>query len=258
MTSMPPSQPGFACCSDDADSRESVSPMADQAPSRGDSSESPIYPAQLLRRRLTEGRGRMTVILATTLVWLMDLLLAQHLERDAVIDQTFKLWITAFERFGTVLFVVVTVGLVIALYRGSRRQLFDWGLCYLAYSVLQVIANVVAMIFTSGHHQGGGLLSLWDVAAVYMETVLVFMFIYIFLDVSTPGGVFVWPARDGEPPPEPHIVDYLFISLNVNSTYGPTSEALISRPAKLAMALQVLLAILMLTVLIARAASSIS
>lgn len=91
-----------------------------------------------------------------------------------------------------------------------------------------------------------------------MESVLVFMFIYIFVDVSTPGGAFVWPSREGEPPPVPHIVDDLFISLNVNFTYGPTSEALISHPAKLVMALQVLLAILILTVLIARAVSSIS
>ncbi len=44
----------------------------------------------------------------------------------------------------------------------------------------------------------------------------------------------------------------------MNSTYGPTSEALISRAAKLVMALQVLLAILMLTVLIARAVSATS
>jgi hypothetical protein len=121
-----------------------------------------------------------------------------------------------------------------------------------------VIANVLAMIFTAGHHQGGGLSSLWDVAAVYMESVLVFTFIYVFVDVSTPGGAFVWPSRDGEVPPVPHLVDYLFILLNVNSTYGPTSEALVSRPAKLVMALQVLLAILILTVLISRAVSSTS
>ena len=62
-------------------------------------------------------------------------------------------------------------------------------------------------------------------------------------------------------PPEAHLIEYLlislnFISLNVNSTYGPTSEVSISRPAKLFMALQVLLAILMLTVLIARAVSA--
>ena len=89
-----------------------------------------------------------------------------------------------------------------------------------------------------------------------MESVIVFMFIYIFLDVATPGGAFVWPSRNGEPPPVPHLIDYLFISLNVNSTFGPTSEDVISRPAKVFMALQVLLAILMLTVLIARAASA--
>ena len=213
-------------------------------------------PAELLRERLTRGRGRLAVILATTLVWIMDLLLAQHLEQDQVIAPSLKGLVMTFERAGTVLFVVVTAGLVVSLYRGRRRSLFRWGLLYLAFSVVQVIANVMAMIFTAGHRQGGGLSSLWDVAAVYMESVLVFMFIYVFLDVSTPGGAFVWPSREGEDPPLPHIVDYLFISLNVNSTYGPTSEALISRSAKLVMSLQVLLAMLILTVLISRAVSS--
>lgn len=215
-------------------------------------------PADLLRDRLTHGGGRLAVIAATTLVWLMDLLLAQNLERDQVIEPSLKAVVTGIERAGTLLFVVVTLGLVIALLRGLRRPLFRWGLVYLSFSVLQVIANVMAMIFTAGHHQGAGLTSLWDVAAVYMESVLVFMFIYVFLDVSTPGGAFVWPSREGEPPPVPHLIGYLFISLNVNSTYGPTSEDLVSRPAKLVMSLQVLLAILILTVLIARAASSIS
>lgn len=215
-------------------------------------------PADLLRQRLTSGRGRLAVVLATTSVWVMDLLLARHLERDQVIAPALKGVVTAVEQAGTLLFVVVTVGLITALLRGHRRALFRWGLVYLCFSVLQVIANVGAMIFTAGHHQGGGLTSLWDVAAVYMESVLVFMFIYVFLDVSTPGGAFVWPSRDGQPAPVPHLIDYLFISLNVNSTYGPTSEALVSRPTKLVMALQVLLAILILTVLIARAVSSIS
>jgi hypothetical protein len=55
---------------------------------------------------------------------------------------------------------------------------------YLGFSVLQVIANVMAMIFTADIHSGGGLGGLWDVAAVYMETVLVFMFIYVFIDAQ--------------------------------------------------------------------------
>lgn len=218
----------------------------------------PPSPADVLRQRLTQGSGRLLVILAVALVWLMDLLLTAHLERDQMIDPAMKGLVTGVERSGTLLFVVVTLGLMISLYRGGQRSLFRWSLVYLAFSVLQVIDNIGCMIFTAHHHQGGGLTGLWDVAAVYMESVLVFTFIYVFLDVSTPGGVFLWPSRDGEPPPVPHIIDYLFISLNVNSTYGPTSESLISRPAKLVMALQVLLAILILTVLIARAVSSSS
>ena len=218
----------------------------------------PAAPAERLRNRLTQGQGRLAVLIATTSVWLMDWQLSEHLQHDQLIEPQLKALMTGFERTSTVLFVVVSLGLLLALYQGRRRRLFRFGLLYLSFSVLQVVANVMAMIFTAGHHQGAGLASLWDVAAVYMETVLVFMFIYVFLDVSTPGGAFVWPSRDGETAPEPHLIDYLFISLNVNSTYGPTSEALISRPAKLVMALQVLLAILILAVLIARSVSSIS
>jgi hypothetical protein len=215
-------------------------------------------PADQLRRRLTQGHGRLAVMAATTSVWLMDWLLSRHLESDQAIAPNLQTWVSADERLGNVLFVVVTLGLVLALFQRGRRRLFYWGLLYLGFSVLQVIANVMAMILTAHHQQpGGGLGGLWDVAAVYMESVLVFMFIYVFIDVSTPGGAFVWPSRDGDAPPEPHLIDYLFISLNVNSTYGPTSEALISRPAKLVMALQVLLAILILAVLIARAVSAV-
>jgi hypothetical protein len=145
-------------------------------------------PADLLRDRLTRGGGRLAVIASTTLVWLIDLLLARHLESDQVIAPALKEVVTSIERVGTLLFVVVTVGLVVALIRGHRRQLFRWGLLYLSFSVVQVVANVMTMICTAGNHQGTGLLNLWDVAAVYMQSVLVFMFIYIFLDVSAPGG----------------------------------------------------------------------
>ena len=215
-------------------------------------------PADLLRQRLTHGRGRLMVLGATTSVWLMDMLLAHHLEQDQQIEPAWRGPVTAIEELGTILFVGITAGLVVSLFRASHRQLFRWSLAYLSFSVVQVIANVLGMVFTAHHGHGIGLGSLWDVAAVYMQSVLVFMFIYIFLDVSTPGGAFVWPSRDDEAPPTPHLIDYLFISLNVNSTYGPTSEALMSRPAKLVMSLQVLLAMLILTVLIARAVSATS
>ena len=101
-------------------------------------------------------------------------------------------------------------------------------------------------------------LSLWDVGVMYLFSVTVFTFVYVLMDLITPKGAFVWPARDDEPAPTPNLFDYMFISLNVNSTYGPTSEAVMSRPTKMLMSLQVILAILMLTVLIARAVSATS
>ncbi len=45
-------------------------------------------PADLLRERLTHGRARIAVIITTTTVWIMDLLLAKHLEQDQVIDRS--------------------------------------------------------------------------------------------------------------------------------------------------------------------------
>ena len=215
-------------------------------------------PSDRLRQRLTEGTGRLAVIAAVCLVWLMDWLLVHRLESHQEIGADVRALVTSVEELASVVFVVVTLGLVVALVRGRRDALFRWALAYLLFAVLQVVCNVFSMVATATNHQGEGLVGLWDVGAVYMQSVLVFMFVYVFLDVSTPGGAFVWPSREGEPPSTPHVVDYLFISLNVNSTYGPTSEALVSRTAKLVMSLQVLLAMVMLTVLIARAVSSTS
>jgi hypothetical protein len=215
-----------------------------------------LAPAEALRRRLTDGRDRLLVVLATSLVWVMDALLMRRLEAHHLVAGTYHTVPVFLERLSTLAFIVVTIGMALALYRSKLQSFFYWILGYLVIAMMQVVSNVASMVVTTSAIKGGGLSSLWDVAAVYAESVVVFMFIYVFLDVVTPGGAFVWPSRDGEPAPVPHLIDYLFISLNVNSTYGPTSEVLISRSAKLFMALQVLLAMVMLTVLIARAVSA--
>lgn len=219
-------------------------------------SDTEVGPAQRLLARLTHGRGRYTVIAATLTIWIMDTLLSRRLESSgAVTGTTADIVITA-EHASTVLFVITSLALIIALLKPYHRALLPVAAIYLAFSVLQVIANVISLLGTAHVHNETGLLNLWDVASVYTMSVTVFMFVYVTLDLSTPGGAFVWPARDGQSAPTPNLFDYLFISLNVNSTYGPTSEAVMSRPAKLIMALQVLLAIMMLTVLISRTVSA--
>ena len=135
----------------------------------------------------------------------------------------------------------------------GRGRCLCFGALVAIWLIDNSLANVLSMVLTAHVKIGIGLTGLWYVAAVYVMSVFVFMVVYLLFDVTTPGGVFVWPSREGQAPPEPHLIDYLFISLNVNSTYGPTSEALMSRGCKSVMALQTILSVLILTVLIARA-----
>lgn len=231
-----------------------VSSLTDDA--SGDASGESLAPAERLRARLTTGIGRLSVVAAMVVIWAMDTLLSRRLVDVGAIDGTHADLILALETTSTIVFVITSVLLAVAVLRPWPHRLFQIAGFYAVFSVIQVIANVVAMVSTAHLHGGSGLAGLWDVAAVYGMSVSVFTFVYVLLDVTTPGGAFVWPARDGQPAPTPNVLDYLFISLNVNSTYGPTSEAVMSRRAKLVMSMQVMLAILMLTVLIARAVSA--
>jgi hypothetical protein len=208
--------------------------------------------------RLTEGHGRFLIILTTTIIWVLNTTLGRYLVREKILAGESAALERPLEWVGTAIFILVTLSLIIVIYKPYPTWIFRVAAVYLTFSVVQVVANVISMVSTASGAHGGGLGSLWDVAAVYGVSVLVFSVVYLVLDIRTPGGAFVWPSRDNEEPPMPHVVDYLFISFNVNSTYGPTSEAVVSRLAKSVMVLQVLLAILMLTVLIARAVSATS
>ena len=208
--------------------------------------------------RLTEGHGRFLIILTTTIIWILNTTLGRYLVREKILAGESAVLERPLEWVGTVIFVLVTLSLIVVIYKPYPTWIFRVAAVYLTFSVVQVVANVISMVSTANGAHGGGLGSLGDVAAVYGVSVLVFAVVYLVLDIRTPGGAFVWPSRDNEEPPMPHVIDYLFISFNVNSTYGPTSEAVVSRLAKSVMVLQVLLAILMLTVLIARAVSATS
>ena len=216
-----------------------------------------LTPAEEFWTQLHRGKGRFGLVGALVLIWLLHTLLTRHLVHGGYITTQLQLF-DNLELLGTFLFVVSSLLIIYAILADKLDKFSKVIAVYLTYAVFQVVLNVISMLGTANAHQGGGLTSLWDVGLVYLMSVLVFTFVYIFIDVSTPGGAFVWPAREGEKPPTPNFLDYLFVSMNVNSTYGPTNEAMMSRVGKLVMAFQVLLAVSMLTVLIARAVASTS
>lgn len=114
-------------------------------------------PADLLRARLTTGRGRLAVIAATTGVWIMDVLLVHHLENRRLIRPDLNQLVHTIDVIGTVAFVVITACLTISLFCGRTRQLFHWALVYLLFSMVQVITNVLSMVASAGSERGGGL-----------------------------------------------------------------------------------------------------
>jgi len=215
-------------------------------------------PASALRLKLVQGRGRWLCLGALVAIWLLDSSLSRVLLRSDIIGDHMQYFDRIIEELSGYLFLVVTSVMAFAVMRPLPRLVIPMASVYSVFAVVQLIANVLSMVLTAHVKTGIGLTQLFDVAAVYVMSVVVFMVVYLLFDITTPGGAFVWPSREGQPPPDPHLIDYLFVSLNVNSTYGPTSEAVMSRGCKLVMALQTLLSVLMLTVLIARAVGATS
>jgi len=227
--------------------------MSEAAPDTG-----AVAPAARLRRRILGSRARVAIIASALVIWLMDAVVSRFLIGRGAITGVEADTVNLFETIGTAIFFVTLIVLIVAVVRGWTIGMLRIVAVYLAFSVVQVAISVFSMLASVTSRTEVGLTSLYDVLVMYMFSVTVFTFVYLYLDISTPRGAFVWPARDGEEPPTPNLIDYLFISLNVNATYGPTSEAVMSRPAKLIMGVQVLLAILMLTVLISRAVAATS
>lgn len=210
-------------------------------------------PQQRVRDELSSWGGKLFLVGAIVVVWLVDFALSHRLVDSGAVEGWGEAVMRTFEDVSTVLFIVISLALIVAVFMDWRRLWVPLVTVYLAFSVLQVTVNVGGLIGAAHMQDDVNMAGLWDVGAVYVMTVVVFMFVYATMDITMPGGAFVWPSREGEEPDTPNLIDYLFISLNANATYGPTMEAVVSRRVKMIMALQVILALLMLTVLISRA-----
>ena len=75
---------------------------------------------------------------------------------------------------------------------------------------------------------------------------------YWVADHLIEGKAFEFPETKGRPHRPPDLIDYLFIAFNTNATFGPTTEAVISRRVKALMMLQTVCSLLVLMVLVAR------
>lgn len=146
--------------------------------------------------------------------------------------------------------------IVLATMKPSSRAVLPGLAAYLAFALLHLTVNVGALLF-SATAKARGLASLWDVGAIGAMSVLTFAACYWVLDRATPGGAFLFPGRNGRLP-HPKLGDYLYLSFDTGTTFGPTIETPVIRPAKYLMMLQVALSIVILTVLLSRAVNAVA
>ena len=150
---------------------------------------------------------------------------------------------------------VIAATVVAAIFFGARRNqhaLLRTFIVYLTVATLQIVGNISGLMDRAHVRQDNYLWGVWDVGACYLMIVAIFSGWYWVADKLTPGGAFDFPRREGRPAETPRLVDYVFIAFNVSSTFGPTSEAVMSRKVKVLMMVQTSFSLVILLVLVAR------
>jgi len=149
-------------------------------------------------------------------------------------------------------FLLIGVALASKVRRRRNVAVNRYALVYLVIATAHVIMTI-ALIVSGGEPRHDSLV--WGLAVLggaYLLVVAVFTGWYWLLDHLIPGHAFDFPEAEVIPGFSPNIVDYLFISFNTNSTFGPTAELVKSRHVKLLMMLQTALSLAILLVFVAR------
>lgn len=163
--------------------------------------------------------------------------------------------VQTFHYGSTFLLLLLFSLIVLAIWRPYSRLIVPGLIAYLGFALLHLIVNVGALL-VSATAAATGLASLWDVGAIGAMSILTFAACYWILDRITPGGAFIIPGRDGRLT-NPRLGDYIYLSFDTSTTFGPTLEVPVCRRAKLLMMLQVTLSIVILTVLLSRAVNAV-
>lgn len=205
-------------------------------------------------REAEEFSARTLVPYALT-VFALDTLAGWEIEYGTVFSSSTSRLLDGLEVAGTVAFVIALLAVFVATTTGRHRMRVRIVIAYLVVATIQALAAVAALVVTGHTRNDSYLWGLWDLGAAYLMVVAVFTGWYWTCDRIVPGGAFVFPNREGEAPPEPRLLDYVFIAFNTNATFGPTTESVVSRRVKALMMLQTAMSLALLLVLVARVVS---
>jgi uncharacterized membrane protein len=188
-------------------------------------------------------------------VQLLDIAVTRKLCSSGELSEAGVAVVQTFHYGSNFLLLLLLVIIALAAFRPHSRVILPGLTAYLAFALLHLVVNVGALLF-SATAKATGLASLWDVGAIGAMSVITFAVCYWILDRATPGGAFVIPGRTG-PIEDPKVFDYIYLSFDTSTTFGPTIETPVSRGAKALMMLQVILSVVVLTVLLSRAVNAV-
>ena len=188
-------------------------------------------------------------------VQMLDIAVTRKLCSSGELSEAGVAVVQTFHYGSNFLLLLLLVIIVLATFRPHSRVILPGLTAYLAFALLHLVVNVGALLF-SATAKATGLASLWDVGAIGAMSIITFAVCYWILDRSTPGGAFLFPGRGG-PIEDPKVFDYIYLSFDTSTTFGPTIETPVSRGAKALMMLQVILSVVVLTVLLSRAVNAV-
>ena len=190
----------------------------------------------------------------------MDLLLTLRIEDIGDNAKTSEKILRAIGDIADVLFVAVLVLVVIALVRqrfvASRESHSRFTLAvlaiYLVSASLNVLFNMITLVVVPSLRNTSQNWLILDLGLLFASNMLAFSLWYQLADAYLKGGAFDFPPNAAHPDDPPRWVDYLFLSFNTQSTFGPTIEGIRTRPVKVMMMLQTSFSLIVLVVLVAR------
>jgi len=161
---------------------------------------------------------------------------------------------------GDYLFIaILLVGVAHAIFHHMKyREGEDKGfppsllVAYLCVATLNVLQNMAILVITPSLEGARQTALILDLGLLFASNMLIFSLWYMLADAYLTGGAFDFPPDALHPDDPPRWVDYLSLSFNTQSTFGPTLEGVRRRPAKVLMMFQTSLSLVVLVVLIAR------
>jgi hypothetical protein len=151
--------------------------------------------------------------------------------------------------------VMFAVTLFLAVVHRGRTPTHEPKLltAYLSVATLALIGNIAILTFTGNHFNTQSQASLIiDLGLLFSNSTLVFSLWYQLFDHVLLDSAFDFPVDVLDPDAPPRWVDYLFLSFNTMTTFGPTTEGIRRRPVKVVMMIQTTMSLTVLIVLVAK------